>query len=115
LSRGHDGAERFAISLSSAELAGLLRVREVNAVLGPGGSIGRRAAAILGAAAGGEPRGRGRSLSFCDGIVHASERAENPRRRRVLQVDYANRALPSGLEWLGVADAKAPPSRQQAP
>ncbi|MDB5364488.1 MAG: hypothetical protein JWM77_415 [Rhodospirillales bacterium] len=35
-------------------------------------------------------------------ILHASEAAARPRRRRVLQVDYAARDLPGGLQWLGV-------------
>ncbi|RZJ18752.1 MAG: phytanoyl-CoA dioxygenase [Brevundimonas sp.] len=35
-------------------------------------------------------------------ILHASKAAALPRRRRVLQVDYANRDLDGGLEWLGV-------------
>lgn len=35
-------------------------------------------------------------------ILHASEAAGDPRRRRVLQVDYARQGLPGGLEWLGV-------------
>jgi ectoine hydroxylase-related dioxygenase (phytanoyl-CoA dioxygenase family) len=35
-------------------------------------------------------------------ILHASERASRPLRRRVLQVDYAANALPGGLEWLGI-------------
>ena len=35
-------------------------------------------------------------------ILHASDRAERPGRRRVLQVDYAARDLPGGLEWLGI-------------
>lgn len=35
-------------------------------------------------------------------ILHASEPAASPRRRRVLQVDYCGRDLPGGLEWLGV-------------
>lgn len=35
-------------------------------------------------------------------ILHASERAERPTHRRVLQVDYAVGELPGGLEWLGV-------------
>lgn len=35
-------------------------------------------------------------------ILHASEAATAPTRRRVLQVDYAAEALPHGLEWLGV-------------
>lgn len=35
-------------------------------------------------------------------ILHASEAVERPRRRRVLQMDYAAEDLPGGLEWLGV-------------
>jgi hypothetical protein len=35
-------------------------------------------------------------------ILHASEAASEPARRRVLQVDYAVDRLPGGLEWLGV-------------
>ena len=37
-------------------------------------------------------------------ILHASDRAEPPRRRRVLQVDYADFDLPNGREWLGLGD-----------
>jgi hypothetical protein len=35
-------------------------------------------------------------------ILHASDTAVEPRRRRVLQVDYAVDQIPGGLEWLGV-------------
>lgn len=35
-------------------------------------------------------------------ILHASDAAARPRRRRVLQVDYAASPLPAGLEWLGL-------------
>jgi hypothetical protein len=35
-------------------------------------------------------------------ILHASDRAAAPDRRRVLQVDFAAADLPGGLEWLGV-------------
>lgn len=35
-------------------------------------------------------------------ILHASDRADPPRRRRVLQVDYADFDLPDGLAWLGL-------------
>lgn len=35
-------------------------------------------------------------------ILHASDVAADPRRRRVLQVDYAAEDLPGGLEWLGI-------------
>ncbi|KHL24310.1 phytanoyl-CoA dioxygenase [Croceibacterium mercuriale] len=35
-------------------------------------------------------------------ILHASEAAEAPTHRRVLQLDFAAEDLPNGLEWLGV-------------
>lgn len=35
-------------------------------------------------------------------ILHASDAATRPARRRVLQVDYAAVKLPGGLEWLGI-------------
>lgn len=35
-------------------------------------------------------------------ILHASEAAAEPCRRRVLQLDYAAAELPGGLRWLGV-------------
>lgn len=35
-------------------------------------------------------------------VLHASEAAAKPSRRRVLQVDYAAEPLPGGLEWLGI-------------
>lgn len=35
-------------------------------------------------------------------ILHASEKAVIPSRRRVLQVDYSPDELPDGLEWLGL-------------
>jgi ectoine hydroxylase-related dioxygenase (phytanoyl-CoA dioxygenase family) len=35
-------------------------------------------------------------------ILHASDAATCPARRRVLQVDYAARDLPGGLQWSGV-------------
>ncbi|WP_367280013.1 hypothetical protein [Sphingomonas sp. LHG3406-1] len=35
-------------------------------------------------------------------ILHASEVASTPTRRRVLQVDFAAEDLPGGLCWLGV-------------
>ncbi|AOH83537.1 phytanoyl-CoA dioxygenase [Sphingomonas panacis] len=35
-------------------------------------------------------------------IVHASAVAIRPKRRRVLQIDFAASDLPNGLEWLGV-------------
>ncbi len=36
-------------------------------------------------------------------VLHASEAAAAPKRRRVLQLDYAAAPLDGGLEWLGVA------------
>jgi len=36
-------------------------------------------------------------------ILHASDRALTPGRRRVLQVDYADFDLPGGLRWQGLA------------
>lgn len=35
-------------------------------------------------------------------ILHASDAAIRPTRRRVLQVDYAATPLPGGLDWLGI-------------
>jgi len=37
-------------------------------------------------------------------ILHASERARRPVRRRVLQVDFSALDLPGGLYWAGVED-----------
>ena len=39
---------------------------------------------------------------YATAIIHASEPARMPQRRRVLQVDYAACDLPQGLDWLGV-------------
>jgi hypothetical protein len=41
--------------------------------------------------------------AYATPILHASDRAEPPRRRRVLQVDYADFDLPGGLEWTGLS------------
>ncbi len=35
-------------------------------------------------------------------ILHASDAAAMPKRRRVLQIDFAAEELPGGLQWLGV-------------
>lgn len=35
-------------------------------------------------------------------ILHASDAARIPRRRRVLQIDYAYTSLPNGLVWAGI-------------
>lgn len=40
--------------------------------------------------------------AYATPILHASSAATQPRRRRVLQVDYAAIDLPGGLEWLGI-------------
>jgi ectoine hydroxylase-related dioxygenase (phytanoyl-CoA dioxygenase family) len=39
---------------------------------------------------------------YATAILHASEAASEPARRRVLQVDFAASRLPGGLEWYGV-------------
>ena len=41
-------------------------------------------------------------------ILHASEAASKPGRRRVLQVDYAAVNLPEDLEWRGVNEGDSP-------
>jgi hypothetical protein len=45
---------------------------------------------------------RGDIWAYSTLILHASLAAAEPAHRRVLQVDYAARSLPGGLEWLGV-------------
>jgi len=45
---------------------------------------------------------RGDAWLYSTPILHASEAAIAPARRRVLQVDFAAPGLPGGLEWLGV-------------
>jgi len=45
---------------------------------------------------------RGDIWLYATPILHASEAAAKPERRRVLQVDYAAEDLPGGLEWLGI-------------
>jgi hypothetical protein len=42
--------------------------------------------------------------AYSTGILHASDKAARPRRRRVLQVDFSAENLPGGLEWLGISD-----------
>ena len=39
-------------------------------------------------------------------ILHASDRAKQPRRRRVLQVDFSASPLADGLEWLGIEGSR---------
>jgi hypothetical protein len=43
-------------------------------------------------------------------ILHASDPAIAPRRRRVIQVDYAAFDLPHGLAWAGLQGAMRIPS-----
>lgn len=45
---------------------------------------------------------RGDVWAYATLVLHASEAARRPRRRRVLQVDYSARDLPSGLSFYGV-------------
>jgi hypothetical protein len=44
----------------------------------------------------------GDAWAYSTGILHASNRAQPPRHRRVLQVDFTAMALPGGLEWSGI-------------
>ncbi len=45
---------------------------------------------------------RGDIWLYATPILHASDAAMRPARRRVLQVDFAAQPLPGGLAWLGV-------------
>lgn len=45
---------------------------------------------------------RGDVWVYATPIVHASKVAADPKRRRVLQIDYSTMSLPGGLEWLDV-------------
>ncbi|WP_027529326.1 phytanoyl-CoA dioxygenase family protein [Bradyrhizobium sp. WSM3983] len=45
---------------------------------------------------------RGDIWLYATPILHASDAADAPMHRRVLQVDFAVSELPGGLEWLGV-------------
>jgi ectoine hydroxylase-related dioxygenase (phytanoyl-CoA dioxygenase family) len=44
-------------------------------------------------------------------ILHASERSDTPKRRRVLQLSYSADRLDHGLEWLDASAADQLPSR----
>ena len=46
--------------------------------------------------------GKGDVWLYATPILHASDAAEEPARRRVLQVDYAAGELPGGLSWMGI-------------
>ena len=46
--------------------------------------------------------GAGDIWAYSTPIVHASDRAAEPMRRRVLQVDYSPDPLPGGLVWQGI-------------
>ncbi len=69
--------------------------------------LGRIAAAEAARAAGDLPvlpclAERGDVWAYATPILHASDRAARPARRRVLQVDFAAEPLPGCLQWLGV-------------
>jgi Phytanoyl-CoA dioxygenase (PhyH) len=57
-------------------------------------------AARLGAAA--CPAARGDLWAYATPILHASDRAAAPGRRRVLQLLFSAENLPAGLDWLGI-------------
>ena len=44
--------------------------------------------------------------AYATPILHASDRAKQPRRRRVLQVDFSASPLAGGLEWLGIGGSR---------
>jgi hypothetical protein len=46
--------------------------------------------------------GAGDVWLYATPILHASEAAARPARRRVLQLDYAARSLPGGLKWVPI-------------
>lgn len=48
------------------------------------------------------PAERGDVWLYATPILHASERALQPRRRRVLQLLYSADTLPGGLAWIGI-------------
>lgn len=45
---------------------------------------------------------RGDIWLYSTPILHASDAAAQPSRRRVLQIDYSADALPGALEWMGI-------------
>lgn len=45
---------------------------------------------------------RGDVWAYATPILHASESAKSPSRRRVLQIDYSADALPKPMQWLGI-------------
>jgi ectoine hydroxylase-related dioxygenase (phytanoyl-CoA dioxygenase family) len=44
---------------------------------------------------------------YSTGVLHASDAARRPRRRRVPQVDFSAGELPGGLEWLGIDNVES--------
>jgi hypothetical protein len=68
---------------------GMIPVAEVDSVVARMGQISCLA-------------GRGDIWAYRTLILHASDPARRPRRRRVLQVDFASCDLPAPLDWLGV-------------
>lgn len=66
----------------------------------PAGEAATRAANLPRYACLAEP---GDVWAYATPILHGSDRAERPLRRRVLQVDFAAFDLPQGLAWKGLA------------
>lgn len=56
---------------------------------------------------------RGSIWIYRSSILHASDAALRPNRRRVLHVDFSAEDLPNGLEWLGVDRLDANPRDAQ--
>lgn len=83
------GNAPLLVALGSHKL-GLVPVAEVDAVV----ARCRRHACLA---------GPGDIWAYATPILHASDSAEQPARRRVLQIDYSADKLPSGLDWLGVS------------
>jgi hypothetical protein len=77
------------VALGSHKL-GLIPVREVDAVV----SRCDRHACLARS---------GDIWAYATPILHASDAAKLPARRRVLQIDYSADDLPGGLDWLGVS------------
>jgi hypothetical protein len=53
---------------------------------------------------------RGDIWLYATPILHASEAANRPQHRRVLQLDYSADTLPGALDWLGINPPPPPPA-----
>lgn len=82
------GNAPLLVALGSHKL-GLVPVGEVDAVVA---RCGRHACLAQ----------SGDIWAYATPILHASDAAKEPARRRVLQIDYSADDLPGGLDWLGV-------------